>query len=277
MIASAHRTMSNHPPAEPSDLPDDLRARFDAWLTAAVARHSPPLTSSEVRRGIQALSSIYVESRGAGRIAERSLQGAAKRAAFATYYTALHFASVHAIARGGALRSDRVRRVLDLGCGTGAAGAAVACALAADSGDGAPQVLGIDRSGWALGQARHTYRAFGLRARTRRSDLPQGLPRADRSTLAVAGWALNELAESERDGVVQWLARLAHGGGRVLVVEPLAGPATRWWRTACDAIGGREGELRLRHARHPWIERMDAAAGLDHRVLGARWLAAPDA
>ena len=82
---------------------------------------SPSSTFKEVRHGLQALSSLYVERRErmAGGAA---LDGAGKRAAFALYYGPMHFLLVREIVRALALRAPR--RILDLGCGTGTAGAA---------------------------------------------------------------------------------------------------------------------------------------------------------
>ncbi|UCE85747.1 MAG: hypothetical protein JSU66_15685, partial [Deltaproteobacteria bacterium] len=107
-------------------LEGELQRRFDRWLADALARHSPPLTFPELRKGVRAVSSLYVERRAAGPIAPRVRDGQAKRAAFATYYAALHFlAAHHALLRIGAQHFAGVRRICDLGCGTGAAGAAL--------------------------------------------------------------------------------------------------------------------------------------------------------
>ena len=141
-----------------------LQAAFERWIETTVRRFVPPLTPSEVRRGVQALSRLYVERRGAGRLAARALDGAAKRAALATYYAPLHFLAAWpaalALARacaaadaaddaqGDLVRSARaVRRwrVHDLGCGTGAVGAAAALALA--SVFGTASVHALDLSG----------------------------------------------------------------------------------------------------------------------------------
>src|SRR5512145_3076555 len=102
-------------------LEGELRARFDAWLEGAVARHSPPLSFAEVRQGVRALSSLWVERRAR---AARALDGAGKRAAFATYYAPLHFlATWHALRGLGESAAPEssagLRRVVDLGCGTG--------------------------------------------------------------------------------------------------------------------------------------------------------------
>jgi SAM-dependent methyltransferase len=260
-----------------------LRVGFDAWLEQTRARFSPPLTFPEIRRGVQALSSLYVERRSEGRLASRALEGAGKRAAFACFYAPLHFLTlVHAL-RGAELGA--VERVVDVGCGTGAAGAAAACVLAERSGDGrtpggagAPRILAIDRSGFALGEARRTYAALGLRAATRRGTLPGALPGLRAGDLAVVAWCANEL---EREARARLLAALREGAARgagVVVAEPLAGAAAPWWRDevrALAAAGGRVAEARAALRLPILLARLDRAAGLDHRELGARLLVVP--
>ena len=72
--------------------------RFAAHYEALEARHLSELTFAEVRRALQALSSLYVERRG--RMAEgAALDGAGKRAAFALYYGSMHFLLVREIVR----------------------------------------------------------------------------------------------------------------------------------------------------------------------------------
>jgi len=269
------------PPPAPSApaapyLEGALRERFDRWLEEAVERTAGALTPRELRVGVQALSSLYVERRAEGRLATRALDGAGKRAAFATYYAALHFlVAHHALREAGPGFAGVPRAVLDLGCGTGAAGAAVALTLAAPR---APDLLGVDRSGWALGEARRACRSLGLRGRTRRADLPAGLGRPGGGRLALLAWSANELDEPARESLCAWLAEHAGRGGSGLVLEPLAGPAAPWWPDWCERLassGAASGALRTRVSLPAWIARLDRAAGLDHTVLGARWLALP--
>jgi SAM-dependent methyltransferase len=250
-----------------------LRDAFDAWLEATVARFLPPLTFPELRRGVQALSSLYVERRGEGRLAERALEGAAKRAAFACFYAPLHFLTLHhalAELRFPAAGEGPPSRVCDLGCGSGAAGAAVATRF-----ERRPAVVAVDRSGFALGEARHTYRAFGVTARTRRGALPAALPTPRAGDLWVLGWAVNECAPAVEAALRERLVRAVGAGVSLLVAEPLATAAAPWWRDwerAFATSGARSTELKVRVELPLALARLDRAAGLDHRPLGARLL-----
>src|SRR5829696_5659556 len=135
--------------------------QFTRWMAWLEARHLAELTFPEVSRALRALSSAYVERRE--KLAEgAALSGAGKRAAFALFYAPLHYLLVHHIAAAlpGAARA--VPTLIDLGCGTGASGAAWGRAC-----EKAPRVLGVDRHPWAVGEAATTYRAFQLAATVR--------------------------------------------------------------------------------------------------------------
>lgn len=259
-------------PAAPCALAAPIAARVDAWLDEAVAR-TAPLSFRDLRKGVQSLSTLYVEARGEGRLGRRAREGPARRAAFATYFAALHLLTVHHAVRALGL-APAPRRVVDVGCGTGAAGAGAALAW-----DAAPRVLALDRSGWALGEARHTLRALGLAGTTRRQALP-ALPRLGEGDLVVLGWVLNECDARTRDAVATRLADAAGRGARVLVAEPLAGFVAPWWASLADRLA--PAGLRARLFKSPvalprWVAAMDRAAGLDHRELGARILVGPEA
>lgn len=258
---------------------------MERWIEDGVARHAGELTERELRTGVRALSALYVEgrSRHRGRLAARSLEGASKRAAFATYYAALHLLTLLGVLdaladdpRFGGDWPGPLRRLLDLGCGTGASGAAVGVTL--PGADGPPGLVGVDVSGWALADARRTWRAFGLRGRTRRRALPAGAGRPGECELAVAGWSINELDDEARDGMLAWSRDHVAAGGALLVVEPLAGSAVPWWSAWTShlaSVGCVDGEWKAEAPRLERVERLDRASGLDHRRLGARWLAGP--
>jgi len=226
------------------------------------------LTFPQVSSGLRALSSAYVERRQ--RLGEGgALDGAGKRAAFALFYGPLHFLTVRAIVQAlpDTLRVTQATTLVDLGCGTGAAGAAWATACVH-----APRVLGIDRHPWALGEAARTYRAFGLTARTVKGDIASvALPKGPLSMLAA--FALNELADASRDALMQRLLDRAAAGDRLLVVEPIAGFVARWWdrwRAPVEQMGGRADEWRFRIELPAIVAKLDRAVKLDHRELTAR-------
>jgi SAM-dependent methyltransferase len=251
---------------------EDDRA-FTAWLQALEARHMADLTFAEVSRALRALSATYVERRR--RLTEgAALAGAGKRAAFALFYGPLHFLFVREVVRA-LPRADAARPTLvDLGCGTGAAGAAWALAC-----HERPKIVGVDRHPWALAEAARTYRAFGLTARTRRADVA-GVRLPGGSSMVLAAYAVNEMADRTRDGLLARIIRRIPAGDSVLVVEPLAGFVARWWdkwRAVFEQAGGRADQWRFRRELPPLVARLDAASGLDHRELTGRslWLPGP--
>lgn len=239
---------------------------FETWIAGLEARHLADLTFPEVSRALRALSSTYVERREQIRHGA-ALSGAGKRAAFALFYGPLHYMVVrHIVASLDAAR-EMPRTLLDLGCGTGAAGAAWAAASATP-----PQVVGVDLNRWAVEEASRTYREFGLSSRTRmtsieRVDFPHG------RAAIVAAYALNELIEAERARVTTTLFERAAAGDRVLIVEPLAGFVAPWWNACADRAreaGGRVDEWRFRAELPPIVAKLDRAAGLRHGELTAR-------
>jgi SAM-dependent methyltransferase len=249
-------------------LAPEIEQRFQAWIAGSAARDA--LSFPEVRRGVQALSARYVEGRSHDGIAAGALAGASLRVAFASFYAPLHFliASAIAAALPGAWR-DGAERVIDLGAGTGAVGAALALAC------GSPRVLALDRSGWALGEARRSFAALGVAGRTRRAELPAGVPRTRPGDLLAAGWTLNECRPELRTRIVAHLTRALDAGARVIVLEPLARAVAPWWDELAAALAplGFASELHKYSIERPdWIERLDEASGLDHREIGARVL-----
>src|SRR3954463_16641045 len=114
-------------------------AVFDQWLRGLEARHLADLRVPEVTRALRALSSAYVERRhkvSAG----AALDSAGKRAGFALFYAPLHFVPPFHVVQELTATDGTIATIVDLGCGTGAAGAAWALATAS-----APMVKGIDR------------------------------------------------------------------------------------------------------------------------------------
>ena len=237
-------------------------------MTSLEARHLADLRFPEVSRALRALSSTYVERRG--RIGEgAALSGAGKRAAFALFYGPLHYLLVRAIVDELPGAADVRSTLVDLGCGTGAAGAAWAGKQAAP-----PVTIGIDRHRWALDEAAKTFRAFGLPLRTRLGDIADAdLPKGRTSFLAA--FALNELPDAGREGLLKRLLDRASGGDQVLIVEPLAGAVAPWWKkwaSAFESAGGRADEWRFRLELPPIVLKLDRAAGLHHNEITGRSL-----
>lgn len=245
-----------------------MNSRFDDWIRTLEGRHLADLKFSEVTRAVRAVSSVYVERRG--RIAGgAALSGAGKRAAFALFYGPIHHLLLREIvaALPGAVTNRST--LVDLGCGTGAAGAAWA-SVSEDT----PTVIGIDRHPWALNEAARTYCDFGLTARTCCMDMAAAnFPKTRASILAA--FALNELPESARDALLPRLLGRASRGDQILIVEPIASFVASWWgkwRAAFEGAGGRADEWRVRAQLPAIVEKLDRAAGLNHRELTARSL-----
>jgi hypothetical protein len=249
-----------HPPDE----------RFAQWIAALEAKHLRELAFPEVSRALRALSSTYVERRE--KLASgAALSGAGKRAAFALFYGPLHYLLVTHIVQRLPGATDRVPTLVDLGCGTGASGAAWASVCTSP-----PRVVAIDRHPWAVGEAAETYRAFRIPATLRQADIAHvTFAKSPASTLAA--FTLNEMAEADRDALLTRLLVRGREGDRVLIVEPLAGFVARWWdgwRDRFEAAGGRSDEWRIRTELPPIVAKLDRAAGLNHREITGRslWL-----
>ena len=224
----------------------------------------------EVAKALRALSSAYVERRGEA--VHRTLDSAGKRAAFALFYAPLHFLTTYLIVRALEAHVPAPRAILDIGCGTGAAGAAWAIAAG-----GAPPVIGIDRHSWAVDEAKWTYRRLGLEGRARRGNLAR-LPPLGPGTAVAAAYVLNELHGPQREQLEDRLIEAVERGVRVLVVEPIARSITPWWSLTASRIeeaGGRADEWRFPVDLPPRLRLLDKAAGLDHRELTARSLYGP--
>jgi hypothetical protein len=240
---------------------------FDSFLSAAHDRYLADLTQPELTRALRALSSIYVERRS--KLASGDAMGTAgKRAAFALFYGPLHFLTVREIARALKASSKAPAQVIDLGCGTAAAGAA----WALETGG---RIEGYDVSAWAVGEAAWTYRTLGLRGSARRVPIDRVKLHDTRSDV-IAAYVLNELPEETRARMRGRLFEAARHGHRLVVVEPLARGAAPWWpewEREALAAGGRADEWRFPVTLPAFLRTLDKGAGLDHRELTARTLA----
>ena len=242
--------------------------RFPGWFAALETRHLADRTFAEVRRGLVALSSLYVR-RGRRLETGGALEGEGKRAAFALFYAPLHFLVVRGIVRALGAASPAPSRIVDLGCGTGTSGAA----WAIEAGVGC-RVDGVERSGWAAEESIWNYRVLDVAGRVRRGDLGRAeLPGARAGVLAA--YTVNELADDARARLLPRLLEAARRGARVLVVEPIARRPFPWWDDWSDAFrreGGRENPWRFAVDLPERLRLLDRAAGLDHRELTGRSL-----
>ena len=263
--------------------------RFAVFLQRLEERHLADLRFSEVTRALRALSSAYVERRETALVDHKALDGAGKRAAFAMYYGPIHFLLVQHIVRelghrltpiGHRLISVVPDRgtVVDLGCGTGVAGAAVATAGSAEAetrpspGEVGPlKVVGIDTHPWTLDEARFTYKAFGLTSDVRRGHASRTRFPADTS-FVVAAFVVNELKEADRAVLLREFIRLKADTTRVLIVEPISNRISPWWPEWVAALGGRADEWKVRIDLPPLVKKLAKAAGLRPEALTARSL-----
>jgi hypothetical protein len=243
---------------------------FEHWVAALEQRHLADLRVPEVTRALRALSSTYVERRPT--IARGGpLDSAGKRAAFALFYAPLHFLATTHVVQAVRGHEPPPTAILDIGCGTGAAGAAWAVSAASR-----PTVSGLDRHSWASDEARWTYRELGLHGTARQGDASR-LPIMKAGSAAIAAYVLNELAADARMRVEDQLFAAAGRGVRILILEPIARGIAPWWddtaRRAAGA-GGRADEWRFEVDLPPLLQTLDKAAGLNHRELTARsiWL-----
>jgi hypothetical protein len=243
---------------------------FSLWFDALEKRHLANLTFSEVRRAVQALSSIYVESRR--RIDSGApLDGAGKRAAFAMFYAPLHLLLVRQIVKALDAGRQPPSAILDFGCGTGAAGAGWALECRAE-----PRLIGVDRNTWALHECNWVYQQLGLRGTTRSADIRT--LRIPAETAVIAAFSINEIDDEARSLVLHHFLKVAERGAPVLVVEPIASRGVSWWDEWSEAFranGGRDDRWRFRIELPEKLRLMDKAAGLDHRELTGRSLWIP--
>jgi predicted O-methyltransferase YrrM len=258
----------------------DCTAGFARWIADLEARQLRDLTMTEVARALRALSSTYVERRA--RLSGRgAFDSAGKRAAYALYYGPRRFLTIGRVLDGLAV-ARAPRAIVDLGCGTGAAGAAWAC----HAGDGST-VTGLDVHPWALAETRATLRAFSIDGTVRRAASGErgaaaaalrSRPGQAPPALALS-YVVNELDEASRTALLEQILAAA-ATTAVLVIEPIARRTSPWWPRwvrAVTAAGGRHDEWRLRLAPPAVTAALGRAAGLDPDEATARtlWLAPP--
>lgn len=241
------------------------------WLAALDDRYLADFTASEVARALRALSSCYVERRG--KLASGgALDSAGKRAAFALFYAPVHFFVTRDIVAALPDAAWELRHLIDLGCGTGSAGAAWALAASGC------RITGFDRHPWAVAEANWTYRQLALDGYAAQRDISRATFRAAPGLGVLAAYAVNELADGTRDDLLRRFLDAHRRGARVLVIEPIARRVARWWdvwQHAFAAAGGRADEWRFPARLPPRQLALAQAAGLDPRELTARSLFLP--
>ena len=238
---------------------------FDAYLAGLEHRHLADLRFSDVTRALRALSSAYVERRESALADHKALDGAGKRAAFAMYYGPLHFLLIQHIIREIGVTFDP-GVVVDLGCGTGVAGAAIATAQSPHLG-----VIGFDTHPWTLEEARFTYRAFGLKSDVRRGHAAKTRFPSDASVI-VAAFLVNELNDKDRASL---LSEIKKSRKRTLIVEPISQRISPWWdewATEFVKMNGRADVWKARIDTPPLIKKLAKASGLRPEMLTARSL-----
>ncbi|MEO6212610.1 MAG: class I SAM-dependent methyltransferase [Vicinamibacterales bacterium] len=248
-------------------MPIDEPVAFGQWLASLDERHLANLTPPEVTRALRALSSCYVERRD--KLASGGpLDSAGKRAAFALFYAPVHFIVTRHVV--DALKAaDGLARLIDLGCGTGSAGAALALAA------GGARVDGVDRNAWAVAESNWTYKTLGIRGRATIGTIQKTALRPGAEGAVLAAYAVNELTDADRAALLPRLLDAHRLGARVLIIEPIARRLNRWWRGWNDAFaaaGGREDEWRFRVLLPERQRALARAAGLDPQELTARSL-----
>lgn len=257
---------------EDGEIVGSLEDAFASWFDKLEQRHLSTLRFPEVRRAVQSLSSLYIERRS--RLGNGSALGSAgKRAAFAFFFGPLHFLLVREICRALNAQIPPGTSILDLGCGTGVAGAAWSLEF-----DHVPGVIGFDRNLWALEESRWTYRQLGISGSTRNMDIRTiEIPRR---TAIIAAFSMNEIVQNARTRLLSDLLKAHRNRAPVLIIEPIARRISSWWEDWSRewvAAGGRDDEWRFRIPLPERLALMDRAAGLDHRELTARSLWLPGA
>ena len=164
-----------------------------------------------------------------------------------------------------------VDSILDLGCGTGASGAAWALVR------GRAALNGIDRHPWAVAEATWTYRCLGLRGRAVPGTVDRARIRGGRGEGIIAAYSVNELTDASRATLLSKLVDARRKGSHVLVIEPIARRAISWWtdwERAFVESGGRADEWRFPADLPDRQRQLARAAGLQPRELTARslWL-----
>ena len=251
----------------------------EVWIDRVIERHTRTMTRPEFLKAVRALSVRYVEQRSALRD-KSPLDSAGKRAAFAGFYAPLHFLTVQQIVASLELGRRQIETIVDLGCGTGVAGAAWALAP-----ENPARVMAVDLNKWALDEARWNLDALGVRARTSHGNLVESLQQLNSTTPrarhrsnrdgegVILGWSLNELGDADRTRAIDLILAVAAHGVTIVVVEPIATRLVSWWRSFAGraaGAGARIDEWKFDTPLPPALADLDEAAGFRRESLSAR-------
>lgn len=252
--------------------------RFEHWVDATFERWQRDLTHQEIARALKALTRDYVQRRR--RLRGKALSGRGKQAAFALYYGIRHYVIVRETlnALGDCTRKGlyppseargRPRAIIDLGCGTGVAGAAWAVHCG-----GEPLVAGVELDPEVMRECAFTYKDLKLRGGAIRCHLSKY--RWPKPPVGViAAFTVNELEGPDRERLWNQLEKQVKGGSRVLILEPLATRITPWWREWAEQmakLGGRADEWHFDVKLPEKVHLLGKSAGLRPERLGARTL-----
>jgi len=240
---------------------------FDNWIEKLLHRWMGELTHQEIARALKALTQDYVQRRS--RLRGKALEGRGKQAAFACYYGPRHFLIVREVlkALGTSAIGETPMPLIDLGCGSGVAGAAWALHAGGN-------VVGVELDPDLLREAAFTFRDLGVRgggvccpiARYRWPKPPVGI---------VAAFTINELEPADREHLWRDLEGQVKAGSRLLIIEPLSTRIAPWWQEWAErltTLGGRADEWHFEIELPERVHLLGKSAGLRPEKLGARTL-----
>ncbi len=227
---------------------NDLLVRY---LASRAGKPKRELLAEEIAR----LSVRFTHPHERARLPRGYLDDRLTRAGYAAYFAPANAEKVvRALRELAAADPDLLRRptlrVLDLGCGTGAAGLGLAAAEPAS-----PRVIyeGIDVSRPALDDARWFLAETvpGWEVRLRKADLAAVPPPGDKADLVFLVDALNEAALPQADPTeagAQLLRRALDRtapDGHLIVIEPALRSLTRLLHAVRDRLCAGDGSLRV--------------------------------
>ena len=235
------------------------------WIDKLFERWHLELTHQEVARALKVLSRDYVQRRT--RLRGKALEGRGKQAAFALYYAPRHFVIVQEVLKALDAPTDSPREVIDLGCGSGVAGAAWSLHCGAN-------LVSVELDPEILREAAFTFKDLGVRgggvrchiAKYRWPKPPVGV---------IAAFTVNELDERDRERLWRDVERQVKGGSRLLIIEPLSTRITPWWQEWSERVAelnGRADEWHFNTELPARVHLLGKSAGLKPEKLGARTL-----